>query len=228
VELASFLELLYTAGERSRTVCATVNRWQDEARFIQLLKERGFYQELPPIPPEEGEWPSMPDESRATTRIWIERPDKLRWESDHRFDGGSPEQVVGVKDGERFWARDMEGEVDSNADRPFESSMSIPEEVLFEPAPLLGAVRFQLDGEADVRGRAALRVRATKRRDGPLTERPELLSSVADKWEALVDRERGVLLYLGALAGGAALSTAEVVDIAFDEPLPGALFEPLS
>jgi hypothetical protein len=228
VDLPFLLELLYTAGERSRTVRATVHRWQDEARAIQLLRERGLYQELPPIPPEEGTWPRMPDESTARTRIWIERPDKLGWESEHRFDGGSPERTVGVKDGGRFWVRDPEGQVNSNADRAFETSMSIPEEILFEPAPLLGALRFELNGEAQVRGRSAIRLRGSRRRGGPVTEAAELLPPFADEWEGLVDRERGVLLYLGALAGGAVLSTAEVVDIGFDEPLSDALFEPLA
>ena len=193
-----------------------------------LLKERGFYQELPAIPPEEGRWLRMPDESRAATRIWIERPGKLRWESDHRFSGDSPETTVGVKDGERFWVRDPEGEVESNADRPFATQMSIPEELLFEPAPLLAVLRLQLDGETHVRGRAAIGIHGTRRHGGPMSEPPELLPWFADEWEGLVDRERGILLYLGALVQGAVLSSAEVVEIAFDEPIPNILFEPLS
>jgi hypothetical protein len=68
MELASLLELLYSATDRSRTVHATVHRVSYQARERDLLKARDLYRDPPPIPPEEGSWGQPSNIVEATTR----------------------------------------------------------------------------------------------------------------------------------------------------------------
>jgi len=43
----------------------------------------------------------------------------------------------------------------------------------------------------------------------------------------LVDQERGVPLRSAVMVAGEEISSSEIVEIAFDEPIPAALFRPL-
>jgi hypothetical protein len=97
---------------------------------------------------------------------------------------------------------------------------------MVEPAPLLGELVLEVEGEMVAHGRTALRARGRPR---PLTPAPKtVLALVADECELLVDRETGLLLYLGERAHGAPLSTLETVELSLGAALADELFEPLA
>jgi hypothetical protein len=218
--LSGLLELLYSASERSRTVQATVERWTDQRREVELLRARGWYRDPPPIPAEEGEWGMAAARVEATTRIWAAQPYWLRWETSFSHDGVRQGAFVGVKEGELFWHRFGDGEVQSNEQREGSGTMSIDEERLLDPAPLLGLYCFAI-GEETVRlGREAVHV-AAKRRS---TERGHDFGPLADELDLIVDCERGVLLRVGVVVDGEELSAIEVAEVVFDEAVPPRYF----
>jgi outer membrane lipoprotein-sorting protein len=214
------LELLYTAVDRSRTVDATVHRRASHVRQIELMRARGWYRDPPPIPPEEGTWGTPPDVIESTTRLWAARPYWLRWETTGA-DGATTS--VGVKDRELYWTAFGDGEVHTNAGRDESSTMTTEEELLLDPAPLLGAYRFAVRGEEERLGRAALAVTATRR----LAAQLRVLSPLDDELELSVDVERGVLLRIASTVEGAEIWRLELQRVVFDEPVAPELFRPL-
>jgi hypothetical protein len=224
MELPALLELLYSAVDRSRTVCATVHRVTDQAREFDLLKARGLYREPPEIPPEEGSWDRAPmGIIEATTRLWAERPRRLRWETTFTVDGMDERTSVGVKDRELFWQRWPDGEVETNEGREDTSTMTTPEELLLDPSPLLGSYRFEIRGATSLLDRAACSV-AASRRPG---ERAHAFGYFSDELAFVVDEQRGVLLRLAAVVDGEELSQSEMLEVAFDEDVAPHLFLPL-
>jgi hypothetical protein len=82
-------------------VRATLERWTDQRREVELLRARGWYRDPPPIPPEEGEWGLPAARVEARTRIWAAQPYWLRWETSFKRDGVQGGESVGVREGER-------------------------------------------------------------------------------------------------------------------------------
>jgi hypothetical protein len=221
VEIAALLELLYSAPERSRTVRATVERRNNQAREIELMRGRGLYPSPPPIPREEGEWATPAAVVEVTTRLWSARPDWLRGESRFEPDSHGNGETIIVKEGELFWQRAPDGHIHTNEGREGRETSSMQEERLLDPAPLLGEYRFEIGGETSRLGRAAVEVIA-KRRAGA---HPHDFGGLADELALVVDRERGVLLRVAVVVAGEELSVAEITEIAFDEPLPTGVFQ---
>jgi hypothetical protein len=220
VELATLLELLYSAVERRRTVCATVHRWRDHAREIEVLRSRGLYRDPPPIPPEEGSWGKPARVIDSTTRVWAASPYWLRWQTEFVHDGVSYRESVGFKEGELFWQQFSNGSVHSNERDERRGSMSTTEERLLDPAPLLGEYRFDITGQTTMLGRAAVAVQA-RRRPG---SRSHDFGPLADRLSLVVDRERGVLLRVAVTVEGHEIAVDEITEIVFDEPIPPETF----
>jgi hypothetical protein len=223
MELAALLELLYTARDRSRTVQATVRRHSDEALLREALRKRGMYQDPPPIPPEEGEWGNAPDRIETITRLWAARPDWLRWETELVVDGEAAGRDVGVKQGEVFWTLDPLGGVHTNEGERGRHRRTASAEPLLDPAPLLGAFRFEPGDEVTAVGRAGVRVRARPRTGGHAHE----LGHFADALELVVDRDRGLLLDVSERLDGSEITRHEMLELTLDEPIDPALFRPL-
>jgi hypothetical protein len=223
MELPALLELLYSASERSRTVRATVHRRHDHARERALLRARGLYRDPPPIPPEEGSWGETAEVLETTTRLWAARPDRFRWESTFRGSIMGGRTSVGVKAGGLFWQRLGDGEVQTNEGRQGSGTLSTVEERLLDPSPLLGVYRLEPRAPITRLGRRGRQVSAQRRfafgdrAFGPLDEDLALV----------VDEERGVLLRAAVVVEGEEVSFCEVTEIAFDEPVPPELFQPL-
>ena len=222
MELPALLELLYSATDRSRTVCATVHRVTDQARELDLLKARGLYRDPPQIPPEEGSW----DQSsigiiEATTRLWAVRPQRLRWETTFTVDGMNERTSVGVKDRELFWQHLGDGEIHTNEGREDKSTMTTAEELLLDPSSLLGSYRFEIRGATSLLDRAGWSV-AGSRRVGV-----HAVGNFSDELAFVVDEQRGVLLRVAAVVDGEELSHSEMLEVAFDEDVAPDLFRPL-
>jgi hypothetical protein len=94
---------------------------------------------------------------------------------------------------------------------------------MLDPSPLLGVYRFEIGSTTTVIGRRGINVAARRRSGfhahefGPLSETLALI----------VDEERGVLLRQGVIVEGEEISFSEVIEIAFDEPVPPELFHAL-
>jgi len=222
MELPALLELLYSATDRSRTVCATVHRVTDQARELDLLKARGLYRDPPQIPPEEGSW----DQSsigiiEATTRLWAVRPQRLRWETTFTVDGMNERTSVGVKDRELFWQHLGDGEIHTNEGREDKSTMTTAEELLLDPSSLLGSYRFEIRGATSLLDRAGWSV-AGSRRVGV-----HAVGNFSDELAFVVDEQRGVLLRVAAVVDDEELSHSEMLEVAFDEDVAPDLFRPL-
>ena len=224
MELPTLLELLYSATDRSRTVCATVRRVHDQARELDLLKARGLYRDPPQIPPEEGVWEQRPlGVVEATTRLWAARPHRLRWETTFTVNGVNERASVGVKDGELYWQRVGDGEVETNEGREEKSTMTTSEELLLDPSPLLGSYRFEIRGPMSLLDRSGWSVMGS-RRLGPLAHH---FGHFSDELAFVVDEQRGVLLRVAAVVDGAELSSSEMLGVSFDEDVDSDLFLPL-
>jgi hypothetical protein len=224
MELPALLELLYSAVDRSRTVCATVHRVTGRARELDLLKARGLYREPPEIPPEEGSWDnSSRGVIEATTRLWAARPHRLRWEATFTVDGMDEQTDVGVKDRDLFWHRLADGEMHTNEGHEEKSTMTTPDELLLDPSPLLGSYRFEIRGATSLLDRAGCSVAASRR----VGVRAHAFGYFSDELAFVVDEQRGVLLRLAAVVDGEELSHSEMVEVAFDEDVAPDLFLPL-
>ena len=225
MELPALLELLYSATDRSRTVCATVRRVSDQARELDLLKARGLYRDPPQIPPEEGSWDQLSRVGviESTTRLWAARPNRLRWETTFTVDGMNERTSVGVKDRELFWQHLGDGEIHTNEGGEDKSTMTTAEELLLDPSPLLGAYTFEIRGATSLLDRAGWSVMGS-RRLGPLAHH---FGHFSDELAFVVDEQRGVLLRVAAVVDGEELSYSEMLEVVFDEEVAADLFLPL-
>lgn len=223
MELAALLELLYSAADRSRTVQATVHRVHRQARELELLRARGLYRDPPPIPPEEGSWGEPAEIIEATTRLWAARPYWLRWESTFTGNERGVGTSVGVKEGELFWHRFDDGEVQTNDRRESSGTMTTNEERLLDPAPLLGIYTFEIGSPTTFAGRPGLEVIAHRR----IAAQAHEFGPLGDELSIIVDEERGVLLRTAVVVEGEELSFSEITEVVFDESIPSEMFRPL-
>jgi hypothetical protein len=231
-QLRLLLQLLYDARLRARTLRIESRRTLRQARLDELLRLRGLLQEPPRIPAEErlaggpGPW-RVPHVLTSRTTLWAAAPDWLRWEATHEADDGSDfGSEVGIKQGELYWTRHGfdEGRVQTNEDEQHPSSVSVPEELLLDPAPLLGGLIFETIESGERLGRRVLRVQATSRPSAPQIQLA--LHPFADRWDLEADGESGVLLNLASSIGDEEITRIEVESITFDEAIDGALFQP--
>jgi hypothetical protein len=91
-----------------------------------------------------------------------------------------------------------------------------------DPSLLLAQLEVEATGRADVTGRQAILVRATRR--GREWHGPAGLPEGAHHHELAVDAERGVLLRTVSVLDGQEFHSNEVLEIAFDEPFPEDTF----
>jgi hypothetical protein len=223
MEFAALLELLYSATERSRTVRATVHRVTYQARELDLLRARGMYRDPPLIPPEEGSWGQPAEVFEATTHLWAAHPYWLRWETTFTSDAEGERISIGVKERELFWSRFGDGEIHTNEGRENRGTMTIDEELLLDPSPLLGTYTFEVGGATTFLDRAAWAVVASRR----FATQTHAFGRLSDQLSLLVDDERGILLRVAVVVDEEEISHTQVTEVVFDEPVPPDRFCPL-
>ena len=223
MELGTLLELLYSARDRSKTVQATAYRRHRQSRELELMRARGFLRELPPIPPEEGEWGEPSELVETTTRLWAARPYWLRWESAFSGNPSGAQRSVCVKEGELFWHRFDDGEIRSNETREGHGTMTTREELLVDPSPLLASYRFEIGSPETLIGRRGMGVLAHRRAGRHWHE----FGPLGDQLALVVDEERGILLRAAIVVDGDEITSEEIVQVTFDETISGELFRPL-
>jgi hypothetical protein len=104
-----------------------------------------------------------------------------------------------------------------------------PYEEIWDPGLLIAELWLGPVDRTSLLGREAIRVSATPRP----TVRPSgevfiILLVEADECELVLDLERGIVLRLAEYLGGELMHMEEVIEMAFDENLPGELFGPES
>jgi hypothetical protein len=212
--LGELLELMHGARHRFRTVRAEVLERHHTERHMRAFERRtaerpgtslvGFAAGPAAAP--------LPEWSEHVTRLWWDRPDRLRLE---RMD------MVQVRVGERWWsvsetfgaaAGDVRSDVQMGIEHP-------PFPALFDPAVLLPDLDLEVTGEARLLGRAVLEVRGLPRGEREDWSEPRVPGG-ADAHLLTVDAALGVVLRLVSLIDGAPFAVTEVRAVAFDEALP--------
>jgi len=212
-ELGEVLELLHTSAVRWRTIRMAGYQWFDPGQAVAAFLSRhpdavshGPRNAGPPAGPTIERW-----------RLWIERPDLKRAE----FEAGG-ETVSVVIAGNRWcsWSPSRGARTDSGENS---SHGTGPGEPLLWTAMLLPALDVETRGRTTLLGRAAISLEARPRGEddgGSLVH----LGMGAERYELVVDAERGILLRSEALLDGRAFKVVEVEEVAFDQDLSPEMF----
>lgn len=219
-ELGELLELMHGARGRWRTARFVVSDSTDTAvsrEAHERIMERqgggggsvgqyliGFSDSAPPKPP---------DEIVATSRVWVEGR-KYRAETEQQGHAS-----VTVCDGERlwYWSPGIGALVHDVG------NSSSGWEAILDPRELLAAGDLEPAGHREAAGRDALVVEGRVPAGQPFRPFDGVPPGATD-FELLVDAERGVVLRSEARLDGRPFRVREVLEIAFDEPLPEETF----
>jgi outer membrane lipoprotein-sorting protein len=223
--LGELLVVLHGEVPRFGTVRVTVGSWSHRERALEAF-ERGSTGAVVSlyVGGESSEPP--PVEETGTLRVWYGRPDRWRIERDRATDY---ESSLEIHVGDTWWRySEAEGSVSNAGDsEPIHSSVDSSIATMLEPWSAVGALAFERTEATRFVGREALSVSARPRPGSDDCDLDWLLmglSTGADEYRLIVDRERGVLLRVEALLDGAPFAVEEVREIAFDETLPDELF----
>jgi hypothetical protein len=218
--VGDLLELLHGADNSFETVVATYRIWQrsDQAP----TPHRTSPADGSPRAPLAADQPTPPD-GGALVRMWRSgRRVRVQHEAG-RHDGS-----YGVRDGDLWWRWDPRVGAKSNATDPTVGSGTGDElATVFDPARVLACLRFRPTGEGMRAARPTITVEAVPR---PPTRHDRYafalgqLGADADRYMLDVDRERGTLLHVLALANGKPTRATTAIAIAFDETVDGNLF----
>ena len=215
-ELGDLLEVVHGAHRSFRTVRLEAREWRHNHRLhaaYTRAAERAGAATF--VLGSEG----VPEETEVLVRAWFEQPNRVREERDeagHRY--------VAVADGLRWWQRlpawaTMSAEGDGWATGQAGHTLR----PLLDPWPVVAGLELSLEAPTEVAGREAVVVGATAR-PHPHLGGPEPLAHGADRHELAFDRERGVLLRTRSFLDGEPFSAVEILDVAFDNPLPIGVF----
>jgi diguanylate cyclase (GGDEF)-like protein len=154
-----------------------------------------------------------------TTRLWLERPDRVREEKTGAF------PRIGVRVGDTWWHyNEYQGAITNNGSG-VNTGLGGEFGLILEPAPLLPWFDFEILGDEVQADRPALRVLGRLR---PAPRRafflPPPLPAGCDLFEFVVDREQGTLLRVVALINGEPALDLQIVEVAFDEPIAPETF----
>ena len=212
--LGELLELMHGARHRFRTVRAEVVERHHTERQVRAFERRAGARPRTSVvgfaagPAAEP----LPEWSEMTTRLWWDRPDRLRIER---------EDMVQVRVGDRWWsvsetfgaaAGDASSDVQMGIEHP-------PFPALLDPAVLLPDLDLEVTGEGRLIDRAVLAVRALPRGEREDWSEPRV-PGAADEHLLEVDASLGVVLRLTSLIDGEPFAVTEVRAIALDERLP--------
>jgi len=228
MEIGALLALLHGADDPFRTVQATYRTWRHEERLkaafladAEEQKRRGAsISSFSAV----GIGDPAPAETEETVRIWR---DGQRCREEHH--GGRRDGYYGVADGPLWWFWDEHMGAMSNQDDPsVGSGIGQQLQVMLNPTPLLGSLRFRVAGNSQVAGRATVTAHATPRphdpRHGLLPRELRELGTGAHHYQLEVDQERGVLLAVTAIRDEQPFHKITALAIGFDEPIPAKTF----
>jgi hypothetical protein len=225
-DLGALLVLLHNSGLPATTAEVTYRVWRHQARLNAAFLADAEEQERTGASTRRfgyGET-AEPVEVAETVRIWRDG-DKARVE----HHGGPRDGYYAVADGALWWMWDERNGAHSNQDDPSVGS-GVGEElqIMLNPTPLLGSLRFEPAGSSEVAGRPTLSARGIPRprdtRRGPPAFELHETGTGADYYELEVDRQLGVLLCATAIRDRQPFHTITTLAAEFDHHIPDDTF----
>lgn len=225
--LGDLLVLLHGADAPRARVTVSYRVWRHQERlqaaFLADVEERrrgGASVGMVSFGRRDG---SEPAEVEETVRVWREGE---RCRVEHH--GGQRDGYYAVVDGPLWWMWNEHGGAHSNQDDPSVGS-GVGEElqIMLNPVPLLGALRFEPTRGSEVAGRSTLSARGFPRpqdtRHGPAFTLSDL-GTGAELYELEIDRQLGVLLAVTAVRDGQPFHRVTTLSISFEDPIPDERF----
>jgi hypothetical protein len=208
-------------GARSgvKTAHAVISDWTDPFATLESMKN-GPWADAVADATDPGMF-GLPDEpTTLELRQWVDyEHNRLREERG---------ELVNIKDGPNWWSV-IGGQAPNSGTEPA-SSLELCDALLrwTDPQPLARLMDLEPAGETEALGRKALLVTATARGDNAIAGEIAPLGWSADRWELIVDAERGVLLGTTAFVGDKPFRKVEATSIELDQSFNNALFAPPS
>jgi len=223
VELGRLLALLHGGGRSLRTVRLTATAHSDtEALFAarERERERSGAELVTLTIPSGGPARERPRFVEETTRLWLERPDKLREEKDGEY------PRTGVRVGDTWWLYNEHYGVVTNDGSGHGVGLGQEFDLILEPARLLPWFDFEILDDEVQADQPAVRVLGRPRpaSEPAFLRLPSPLPAGCDLYEFVVDRERGTLLRVLGLFDGRPAMDLQIVEIVFDEPIAPETF----
>lgn len=221
-EMEYLLELLHGARDSFSTARVTVRSWVDRRRRHEGMRR---WAETRPRGSVAFFGPERPrtEEEEMVSRLWVHRPSRWRVEIE------DPDHTrVRVIDGDRWWSHTSGDPVHTNvrSDQTVVSpaGFTIGGEPgvaahFYDPEEVVSAVDLEPVGRMEHAGRDAILVTGVAK-DGV----EPVMWHGADRFEFLVDAEKGVLLKAQGWIDGELMASVEVTDVAFDIPIPADVF----
>ena len=207
--------LLGGARERVKTAHAVISDWTDPFATLEAMKN-GPWAEEAANTDDPGMF-GLPDKpTTLELRQWVDyEHNRLREERG---------QVVNIKAGPNWWSV-VAGMAPNSGTEPA-SSLELCDALLrwTDPQPLTRLMELEAAGEND-RG---LLVTATARGENGYAGELAPLGWGADRWELVVDADRGILLATTAFVGEKPFRKVEASSIEIDQAFDDALFTPPS
>jgi hypothetical protein len=219
MDLSHLRDVMMDSRSLWRTLRAQGTEWRDH----DLLRE-AFMRRYPPGPntlmvQATIERPPKPIQSWSLS---IELPDRIRTEF-----GVSHEQVTAVIRGTSWWSISSHDAPRTSDGDPKHRHGTGPGYPLTEPRRLVFALELEPQEEMTFAGQPAVRVSATPAEPShedrleafAMDEAASDLGIGADRYELIVDTERGVILRSEAQLDGSPYLIIEMRSVGFDEPL---------
>jgi hypothetical protein len=222
VSLAAVLELLHGAEMPFACVAASYRIWRHNERAsaaweadVVDQKRRGAAISTIQVSTRS----ERPAEHEEALRVW-RAGDRVREERE----AGPRDGEYSVADGDAWWSWDeTNGAMSNEDDHTLRRSVGDEVLVMLDPTPLLGSLKFAVEGRSEVAGRETISVSAVPRARDPRQHMRNLelsqLGTGADRYELEVDAERGVLLDAVALRDGEPFHRITATEISFDQPI---------
>jgi hypothetical protein len=225
-ELGDALALAHDARERLGTLRAQVHRWQHAERWRRALERHRERHGGDALLVWAAERPAAPAaETTSVIRLWLDGQ-RMRIELDSEAVSG-PQRAVTVTDGARCWSY-VPGHGAYVTERADTAGGVTPGlggiDGLLDPLPLLATLRLQARGRTRWEGRPAFRLAGTLRPGMGHRLFGEGFAAWGDRYDLLLDAERGVLLRSAALLNDEPFAVTELREPVFDEPLAAGLF----
>jgi hypothetical protein len=201
MKLEDVLELMHLARRRYTTIEARIRRRFEPA----LVEAHGSNVAGSPLRAE--------GQVEAADHLWFESP--VRWRVD--AESGPGAGLVNIHDGDQAFRNFRFEDLGEGYGRG--AYLGGPEtyrQVMWDPNMLIPEMWLEPHETLHVAGREGVRVRAQPRRT---SHDYIVLWPRADRYELVVDLERGVLLRLSLFVRGREAMSDELLSVRFDEPL---------
>lgn len=200
MKLEDVLELMHLACRRYTTIEARIRR-----RFEPALVEAHRPNDVGSATPAQGH-------VEAIDHVWFESP--ARWRVD--AESGPGAGLVNIHDGEALRNFRFEDLGEGHGRGVYLGGPETYRQVMWEPNMLIPEMWLEPYETERVAGREGVRVRAQPR---PTSHDYIVVWPRADRYELVVDLQRGILLRLSFFARGREAMSDELLAVRFDQPL---------